>query len=268
MPAPLDLLMAAALRRAAVPYWVVVHDADAHPGDGFPLQMRLQRRLVRGAAGVVALSAHVAQRLRGQGLAGAGTRRRLVQASLPPALPLPGEVAMPPPGAHGGPLRLLSFGRLLPYKGLDLLAEALRRIGPRPDLQVRVVGRGPESPPLEALRALPGVVVENRWVAEEEVPVLLGWADALVLSHREASQSGVAVGALAAGRRLVATRVGGLEEQVGDDPLALLCDPTAESIAGALQHLLAAPTRPPAVPRTPERAWSTLAAQIVSALHE
>ncbi len=175
---------------------------------------------------------------------------------------------MPPPGAHGGPLRLLSFGRLLPYKGLDLLAEALRRIGPRPDLQVRVVGRGPESPPLEALRALPGVVVENRWVAEEEVPVLLGWADALVLSHREASQSGVAVGALAAGRRLVATRVGGLEEQVGDDPLALLCDPTAESIAGALQHLLAAPTRPPAVPRTPERAWSTLAAQIVSALHE
>ena len=51
----------------------------------------------------------------------------------------------PPPRAHGGPLRLLSFGRLLPYKGLDLLAAALARLGPRPDLEVRVVGSGPES---------------------------------------------------------------------------------------------------------------------------
>ena len=33
-----------------------------------------------------------------------------------------------------------------------------------------------------ALRALPGVSVENRWVAEDEVGALLAWADALVLS--------------------------------------------------------------------------------------
>ncbi len=63
MPAPLDLLMAAALRRAGVPYAVVVHDATLHPGDILPMQGLLQRRLLRGAGGLVALSGHVAAQL-------------------------------------------------------------------------------------------------------------------------------------------------------------------------------------------------------------
>ena len=100
MPAPLDLLMAAALRRARVPFAVVVHDADLHPGDAFPLQMRLQRRLLRHADGLFALSTHVADRLQQQGIA-AG--RLLATASLPPFAF--GE-RPPPPRAHGGPLRL------------------------------------------------------------------------------------------------------------------------------------------------------------------
>ena len=232
MPAPLDLVMAAALRRAGVPFAVVVHDADPHPGDGFPLQMRLQRRLLGHADGAIALSTHVADRLLEQGMG----RRLLMTGALPPFSFGPPP---PPPGAHGGPLRLLAFGRLLPYKGLDLLAEGLAQLGRRADLQVRVVGSGPDSPVLDTLRGMPGVVVENRWVPEDEVGALLAWSDALVLSHREASQSGVAAAAIAARRWIVATRVGGLEEQLRETPCALLCDPTPDSLADALRRLLA-----------------------------
>ena len=39
-----------ALRLCGVANVVVVHDAQAHPGDGFPLQMTLQRLLVRVGA--------------------------------------------------------------------------------------------------------------------------------------------------------------------------------------------------------------------------
>jgi glycosyltransferase involved in cell wall biosynthesis len=258
MPAPLDLLMMRALRRAGVPAVVVVHDADMHPGDGLPFQMALQRKQAREADALVALTSHVAERLREQGLAGGG--RPLFMASLPPLVFGP---PTPPPGSHGGPPRLLSFGRLLPYKGLDLLAEALRLLGPAPGLEVRVVGSGPESATLEALRALPGVAVENRWVPEEEVGSLLAWADALVLSHREASQSGVAAAAVAARRWVVSTRVGGLAEQLRDEPLARLCEPEPASLAAALRGLVESPPAADPAPCDPRAAWREVAESLV-----
>ncbi|HEY2131769.1 MAG TPA: glycosyltransferase family 4 protein [Acetobacteraceae bacterium] len=235
MPAPLDMLMAMALHRAGVRFLVVVHDAYLHPGDGFPLQMTLQRLLMRRADGLIALSDHVAGQLRKLDLVGG---RPLIMTSHPPLV----FGAPPPlPRAHGGKLRLLSFGRLLPYKGLDLLAEALRLLGPKPDVEIRVVGSGPETPVLEALRQMPGVTVENRWVPEAEVGGVLSWADALVLSHREASQSGVAAAAIAARRWVVATRVGGITEQLQHESQARLCDPTPASLAAELERLRTSP---------------------------
>jgi glycosyltransferase involved in cell wall biosynthesis len=256
MPGPLDLIMATALRLVGVRFVVIVHDADAHPGDGYPLQMWLQRRLCHRADAVAALSAHVAARLSEQQVATSGGRK-LIRLSHPPL-----GFGVQPPEQHGGPLRLLFFGRLLPYKGIDLLAEALSKLGPRADLTVRIVGSGPNSPPLQDLSRREGVSVENRWVPDSEVGSLLGWADALVLPYREASQSGVAAAALAAGRSVVATRVGGLAEQLGDAPRAILCDPTPCSLAGALDRLLAAPYANTAM-GDPATAWRAMAQSLV-----
>jgi glycosyltransferase involved in cell wall biosynthesis len=256
---PLDLMMAAALRRLGIPFVVLVHDAEAHPGDGFPLQMWLQRALCRRAVAVAALSSHVGERLLGQRLAGT-PGRPLIRLRHPP---VPYDVPPRCPG-EGGTLRLLAFGRLLPYKGLDLLAESLRRLGPRGDLAVRVVGAGPESAALAALRALPGVTVENRWVPESEVGALLGWADAVVLPYREASQSGVAAAALAAHRHVVATNVGGLAEQLLDEPLAILCDPEPGSLADALRRVLDRPRAAPCpASASPRAAWRELGRSLV-----
>jgi glycosyltransferase involved in cell wall biosynthesis len=257
-PGPLDLLMAAALRRLGVKFIVVVHDAELHPGDGILFEMLLQRRLCRHAAALVALTAHVADRLRVQGLAGTPDRPLLLSRH-PPVIFEP----LPPPRAHGGKVRLLSFGRLRTYKGLDLLTETLQRLGPRADAQIRVVGKGPESPALSALRTLPGVTVENRWVPEDEVGALLGWADALILAYTEASQSGVAAAALAAGRRVVATRVGGLAEQLRDEPLATLCPPDADALAAALRDVIAA-SGVPCAPVDARAAWREMAAGLLS----
>jgi glycosyltransferase involved in cell wall biosynthesis len=262
---PLDLLMAAALRRLGVPFVVLVHDADAHPGDGFPLQMRLQRALCRRALAVAALSTHVGERLLRQKLAGPHGRPliRLTHPPMPFATP-----ALPRRTDDG--FRLLAFGRLLPYKGMDLLADCLRRFGPHATLAVRVVGAGPEGPDLAALRALPGVTVENRWVPEAEVGALLGWADAVVLPYHEASQSGVAAAALAAGRQVIATNVGGLAEQLGAEPLAILCEPRADSLAAALRRALdrraasSAQALPAAAPLGVVAAWQDLGRSLVA----
>lgn len=258
MPGPLDLLMAAALRRAGLPFLVVVHDATLHPGDGLPFQMLLQRSLMRRADGLIALSRHVRDRLLDD-----SAGRRVILASHPPLVfgPLP-----PRPLAHGGRMRLLCFGRLLPYKGLDLLAAALRRLGPREDFELLVVGQGPESADLAALRQQPGVRVENRWVPEAEIGALLAWADALVLSHREASQSGAAAAAIAARRWVVSTNVGGLAEQLQGEPMARLCDPDADSLAATIGTLL--DERPATAPGSGDAAaaWHAMALQLVADL--
>lgn len=257
MPAPLDLFMASALGRLRIPYAVVIHDAETHPGDGLPLQMRIQRRLARHAAVLVALSPHVAARLRARGL---GPHQRLLLASHPPFDFGP----VPARRARDGPLHLLFFGRLLRYKGLDLLAAALRRL-PAGLFAVRVVGRGPGSPALAALAALDFVTVENRWVPEEEIAALLSWADAVVLPYREASQSGVAAGALAAGRWVVATRVGGLETQLASEKLARLADPDPASLADCLARLAQEPIPPPPAVAS-AAAWSAFGACLLGEL--
>lgn len=255
MPAPMDLTMAFALRRLGVPFTVLVHDADLHPGDGLPLQMPLQRALLRRADALGALTAHVAARLRAQGV-----RKPILDACHPPFAFSP---APPPALAHGGPPRLLFFGRLLPYKGLDLLADALAAGTERPAL--RVVGHGPDSPELARLAAMPGVTVENRWVPEQELGALIGWADALVLPYREASQSGVAAAALAAGRWVIGTEVGGLAEQLRGAPGARLCAPEPAALAAALAAFLANPGPPPPV-LDAAAGWRDLAAGLASAM--
>ncbi len=261
MPAALDLVMAAALRRAGVPYAVVVHDARGHPGDHVPMQMTLQRWLTRGASTVFALSGHVAGQLRRSGLR---KGQRLAVATLPPFV----FGAVPPlAGAHGGKLRVLGFGRLLPYKGLDLLADALERLQGLPQaegkVEVRVVGSGPRSAALRRLEDISIVSVENRWVPEAEIGALLGWADVLVLSHLEASQSGVAAAAVAARRWVVATRVGGITEQLRHEKMAVLCSPDGTSIAQALAGLVG---RPPPLDGGVVAGWAGSAKVVVAGL--
>ncbi len=259
MPAALDGMMAAALARARVPWALIVHDATPHPGDSAAFVRLIQARSMRRAGALVALSRHVAARLAGDP---ASAGKTLLRARLPPFAF--GVAPIPPPRAHGGALRLLCLGRLRAYKGLDLLADALARLGPRDDLAVRIVGQGPALPALARLRALPGVVVERRWVPEAELAALLAWADAVVLPYREASQSGLAPAALAAGRWVLATAVGGLPEQLAGAPNGRLCAPEPDALAAAITALLAEPAPRPVMPDA--AAWRDEAASLRAGL--
>jgi glycosyltransferase involved in cell wall biosynthesis len=253
MPGPLDPLMAMALRLMGTRIVVVVHDAESHPGDGFPGQMLLQRLLCHMAHGLAVLCDHV----------GTVLRRRSLTSTLIPFEHPPFAFDLPTTSRADGPPRLLCFGRLLPYKGLDLLAEALAQH--HGVIEVRVVGSGPETPALDALRACPGVTVENRWVPETEIGSLLAWSDALILPYREASQSGVAAAAIAAGRPVIATRVGGLGEQLSATPHAILCSPDAASLAHAITQWGDSPC-PPAPSIDGAVAWRDAASRLLVAI--
>jgi len=79
----------------------------------------------------------------------------------------------------------------------------------------------------------------NRWISDTEVANFFRRADVLVAPYREASQSGVIPIACALGLPVVATRVGGLIEQVEDGKTGLLVEPNnPEQLADACVQLL------------------------------
>jgi len=147
----------------------------------------------------------------------------------------------------GGEKRILYFGVLKPYKGVDILFEAFARLPARliKDTVLQIVGY-PKMPvkPLQELARRLGI--ENRvfwdlrFVDEKEVASYFSQADIVVLPYRRIDQSGVLMTALAFGKPIVASRVGGFAEVLKDGLHGFLVDPEdVEALAQALARLLA-----------------------------
>ncbi len=234
MPHIWSPLIAPAIKSAGVRYVPIIHDADAHPGDRTALPKRWIDQSIGLADTVITLSGAVAGRLEALGR----LDHSKVVTLFHPDLSY-GPFVSPTPPRAGEPARLLFLGRILGYKGLPLFLDAVEilRAGGLP-VEVGVYGQGPlgsSAPRLEALKA----DVVNRWLSEEEIAQVLRRYHAVVLSHTEASQSGVAAAALGAGVPLIATPVGGLIEQVADGRtgiIALRAD--GPSLAEAIEDLV------------------------------
>ncbi len=140
----------------------------------------------------------------------------------------------------GGEARFLFLGRLVPAKGLAWLLRALARI--RVPLHLDIAGDGPRAGALQHLAVelgLSGRVTFHGWVDAPRAKALLHQARALVVPSLWHEPSGtVAVEAAAAGRAVIASRVGGLPEYVVDWVTGLLVAPgDADGLAEALVRL-------------------------------
>lgn len=177
----------------------------------------------------------------------------------------PGRVHMVPHGAltayrdvepvapavpDGVPL-VVMLGLLRPYKGLDILLEAWPAVRlALPDACLLVAGRvlgDPEGAArLEAMAAdgALGVTSDLRFTPTAEFVGSLLRADVVVLPYRRIDQSGVLFAALALGRPIVATRVGGFAEVVEQHGAGVVVPPAdSAALAAALIELLRDPAR-------------------------
>jgi len=219
-------------RKNKTPYLLVLHDALPHPGDDVFLRHALLQREIGYTDGVVTLTDYV---------------RGLLcnDYGYPPARSwvVPHGVfpyALPAAAQKNGTVRLLFFGRILPYKGLGLLLEAYAMLRAEDyAVELTVCGAG-DMRPYAGL--LGGVTMDNRWIAESDIGPIFQQADICVLPYVEASQSGVIATAYAAGVPVVVTPTGGLVEQVKHEQTGLICaDISAASIAAALRRMLDEP---------------------------
>ena len=152
-----------------------------------------------------------------------------------PAQCLPGRATPPDPPAQ---VRLLFFGIVRPYKGLDVLLRALARAPAQVTLTVagEFWGGTAETEKLIAELGLAGrVTLRPGYVPAAAIPALFAAADALVLPYREATASQNALLAFAHGVPVITTTAGALAEAVRDGVDGLTCAPDdAEDLLRAL----------------------------------
>jgi glycosyltransferase involved in cell wall biosynthesis len=184
---------------------LVITAHDVLPREPRPGQRRGQRRLYEHFDAVVVHSEHGRARLTGElgiepGRVHVIPHGVFEHLALAPPAPPPFETELPV---------VLCFGLMRPYKGIDLLLEAWRGIE---DAELWVAGMPRmDIAPLRAM-APPGVRFVPRFIGDDELPAYFRRADLVVLPYREIDQSGVLFTALAFGRPLLISDVGGFPE--------------------------------------------------------
>ena len=170
---------------------------------------------------------------------------------------------MPRPDSVTG--RILYFGLIRPYKGVETLLQVFRAL-PQPDLTLRIVGR-PSSGLGEIISTETArdarISSVLRFVSDEELVIEVGGAELVVLPYREMHNSGVLLVALSLDRPVLVPSTASnraLSEEVGPDWIYLYeGDLTPEILLGTLERMRAAGPRPR--PQLSGRDWKTLGLQ-------
>lgn len=196
-----------------VPRVGVIHDVV------LPQRHRADRRLAHLAlqplTGAVVHNDHVAAQLRQ--LLPDLPAHRIVTVDHPPNQPL-----TPQPLPERRPLRLLLFGHVRSYKGLNHVLDAMT-LGDRAGLDTRLTVAGQFWQPVEpwqqridTLGLADRVELRPGYVPDADLPDLFAAHHLVLTPYSTASQSGVIPLATAAGRPSVVTPVGGLADQITD----------------------------------------------------
>ena len=149
-------------------------------------------------------------------------------------------------GAGGGPLRLLTVGRLAGVKGQAVLLDAVAELAGRGvAVELTVAGDGPERERLERHAAALGVTGSVTFlgaVGQDRVAELYAGADAFCMSSFAEGVPTVLMEAMASGLPVVSTGIMGIPELVEDGVTGLLVPPARpDLLADALARLAADP---------------------------
>ncbi|MCS6929791.1 MAG: glycosyltransferase [Saprospiraceae bacterium] len=132
---------------------------------------------------------------------------------------------------------VLFFGLIRPYKGLDLLLEALRET---PEVHALIAGEcyenwRPYQEIITRLRLEGRVHLHLSFIPNDRVNLYFSAADLVVQPYRTATQSGISQIAFHFEKPLIVTNVGGLPEIVQHDVSGYVVPPEPRAIAQAIR---------------------------------
>jgi glycosyltransferase involved in cell wall biosynthesis len=215
-----DIVAGLAARRMGIPTVTTVH---GFTGGGRKNQFYewLQRRAFRRFSAVMPVSRPMAGELRERGTP--PHRLHVVPNAFAPGLEQLSRTEARARLGLGAGAHVGWVGRLSAEKGPDVMIRALARLGV--DVRLSVIGGGPERPALQRLAENLGVNARVTWhgVVSDAARLLTAF-DVVALSSRTEGTPIVLLEAIAACVPVVATRVGGIPDVIGDGE-ALLVEP-------------------------------------------
>jgi teichuronic acid biosynthesis glycosyltransferase TuaC len=154
-------------------------------------------------------------------------------------------------------------GWIAPPKGLRELLEAIIRLVPsRPRLQLFCIGEGNLQAELEAQATTAGIAGHLHFLGRRSSPEIARWLASANLfclpSYAEGCPNSV-IEALACGRPVIATRVGGIPELVNGDEGILVPPEDAAALAQALNEGFERQWDEPGISRASQRGWGQVA---------
>jgi glycosyltransferase involved in cell wall biosynthesis len=221
--APFELHMLGRTRARAV---AIVHNPADH--DASPVARRASRLVLGRCSGFLCHATSVAQQLEG---AYPGVATAVHPLPSDDVATVDRQSAREALGVPGGAVAALFFGLIRPYKGVDVLLDALAMMPSDSPLVLLLAGEpwGELSRAIErrlAERGLgPRVIARLGWIPERESATWFAAADFAVLPYRSATGSAVAAQAMAFGLPVVGSRVGGIAEVVEEGVSGYLVPP-------------------------------------------
>jgi glycosyltransferase involved in cell wall biosynthesis len=139
------------------------------------------------------------------------------------------------------PIRACFLGRLVPYKGADMVIEAAAPLLADGRLTLEIVGDGPMAGDLETFASAAGVdkaITFHGWISHDAVPEVLGRADVLTFPSIREFGGGVILEAMALGTVPLVVDYGGPGELVDSATGFKIPLGTRENIIAALRSRL------------------------------
>ena len=156
---------------------------------------------------------------------------------------------------------VLYQGLVRPYKGIDFLLDAWKRVqAEQPDARLVIAGRG-EDRHMEFVKAKvegngvqSSVQLDLRYITSEELPVYYQAADIAIYPHREITQSGALMTGIAFGKPIVATSLPGFREALeGYDRAACVEYGDVEELSQLLLTMISDPAKREPLPHPSAR---------------
>ncbi|MDO8941099.1 MAG: glycosyltransferase family 4 protein [Methylicorpusculum sp.] len=139
------------------------------------------------------------------------------------------------------------FGKIRPYKGLDILLDAYSSFNDKRNTKLFIAGEFENADYRQMIldkifsaREANGCEIElfEGYISDEKMAELLAIGDALVLPYRHIDQSGVLLTALSAGIPVIATNVGSMSEYVQPEVGILAEEPSCSSLLKAMEEFI------------------------------